>query len=350
MQFWLREETKSNEFRRALTPDSCEQLIAAGHTVVVEDWKDSIIPTEDYKAVGCEIVAAGSWIDSDLQNIIVGLKALPENIESFKHTHIFFAHVYKEQDGWREIMQKFQKGGGRIIDLEFMLDENNKRVCAFGYWAGFVGAGLGALFSKTDDHNKAKQALNKSKRFKDKEEFLDFIKRHSKVSVAEAIVIGANGRSGSGALDCLKELGWNVTGWDKIDTSRGGPFPEILSFDLFVNCVLAMSKMPPFITKDLLKEPRKLNMISDVSCDPDSDCNMIPIYTEATKIDDPVIDIEGLGEQLGLIAIDNLPSILPKESSFDFSSQLVSHLLDFSDDVTPIKKSLEFFTQTMSEI
>lgn len=32
---------------------------------------------------------------------------------------------------------------------------------------------------------------------------------------------------------------------------------------------------------------------------------------------------------LDLIAIDNLPSLLPKESSTDFSAALLPHLLDF---------------------
>jgi alanine dehydrogenase len=107
--YWLREETKKNEFRRALTPDSCLKLIDAGHSIFVEQWDDSIIPIEEYERVGCKISKAGSWVNSPKETIIVGLKALPDNIDTFIHRHIFFAHVFKEQDGWKELLQKFKQ-------------------------------------------------------------------------------------------------------------------------------------------------------------------------------------------------------------------------------------------------
>ena len=137
--FWLRAETKENEFRRAITPHDAQKMIQAGHKVIVEDWNESIIPTSEYSSIGCEIVSSGSWKQAPKEAIIVGLKALPEDIESFQHTHIYFAHAYKQQEGYQELLSKFIKGGGKIIDLEYMIDENQRRVCAFGYWAGYVG-------------------------------------------------------------------------------------------------------------------------------------------------------------------------------------------------------------------
>ncbi|MFT6068019.1 MAG: hypothetical protein ACJAT2_002197 [Bacteriovoracaceae bacterium] len=342
--FWLRSESKENEFRRALTPNDCLQIIKAGHEVIVEDWKESIIPTEDYKKSGCKIKPAGSWVkDAPDSAIIIGLKALPENIESFKHTHIYFAHCYKEQEGWMELMQKFHLGGGKIIDLEFMYDENGRRTNAFGYWAGYVGAALGALFTKAKDLEAAKSELKRLRQFPDKSKLIDFVNSHTS-STGEAIVIGSEGRSGTGALDFLSSINWKVTGWDRKETSKGGPFKEILDFDLFVNCVLAMKPMAPFITKDLVDlENKRLKIISDVSCDPDSDCNMVPLYEKATHIDEPLVDVTNGEHPLQLCAIDNLPSILPKESSFDFSSQLAPHIIDFNDSRGPIKGALDIF-------
>ncbi len=342
--FWLRSESKENEFRRALTPNDCVQIIKEGHQVIVEDWKDSIIPTEEYKKSGCQIKPAGSWVESAPGSaIIIGLKALPENIESFKHTHIYFAHCYKEQEGWMELMQKFHLGGGRIIDLEFMYDENGRRTNAFGYWAGYVGAALGALFSSAKDLEAAKDELKRLRQFSDKSKLIDFVKSHSG-SVGEAIVIGAKGRSGAGALDFLSSVDWKVTGWDQAETSKGGPFSEILNYDLFVNCVLAMKPMAPFITKELIKtKNKKLKMISDVSCDPDSECNMVPLYERATNLEEPLVEVIKGEHSVHLCAIDNLPSILPKESSFDFSSQLAPHIINFDENSGPIKGALEVF-------
>lgn len=349
--FWLREETKKNEYRRALSPDSCKLLIEAGHNVVVEDWSNSIIPLSEYTEVGCESAKSGSWIQSPKETIVVGLKALPENLAEFCHTHIFFAHAYKEQDGWRELIKKFELGGGRIIDLEFMVDNSGRRVCAFGYWAGYVGAALGALFSQANNQGEVIEKLSKHARFSSKTALINFVKENTSHEVEKAIIIGSRGRSGSGAMDCLKELSWKVTGWDREETSSGGPFNEILEHKLFVNCVLAMSKMPPFITREMIEsETKNLNMISDVSCDPDSECNMVPLYTQATYLENPIIELTKSPSWSGLVAIDNLPSILPRESSLDFSQQLVECLARFSEDSGPIKNSLEIFEKTKKSV
>lgn len=348
--FWLRAETKEFEYRRGMSPDTVKKLIAAGHKVFVEKSDVSIIPASDYQAAGATIVEENSWIsDAPDEAIIVGLKALPSDIQTFKHTHIYFAHVYKEQDGWQEVMQKFKDGGGKIIDLEFMVDENQRRVCAFGYWAGYVGAALAALFSEESKLEQAKMDLREKRFFIDKEALISFVKNYA-MNTGNGIVLGCLGRSGKGATDFLKDIKWSVIGWDKIDTQSGGPFPEILNYDVFVNCVLAMTKMPPFLTHDLLQENHKLKVISDVSCDPDSDKNVLPIYDKATDLDDPILDIASKSGDISLVAIDNLPSILPKESTYDFSDQLEEFLINYDEAKGPLKRSLEVFDQVMGQI
>jgi alanine dehydrogenase len=350
--FWLRAESKKNEYRRALTPDSCEKMIAAGHTVYVEDWSESIIPTSEYTSIGCKSVPSGSWDkDAPTDAIIIGLKALPEDIKSFRHTHIYFAHAYKEQDGWRELLTKFQTGGGKVIDLEFMLNENKRRVAAFGYWAGYVGAALGALYAKTPNKESTTTALNELKQFKDKQDLIDFVKDQINNETGEAIIIGCNGRSGTGATDFMSSINWQTTGWDQKDTAPGGPFKEILNYDVFVNCVLAMTKMAPFVTKDLIESHnQKLKVISDVSCDPDSDCNMVPLYSEATVLSNPVLKVTDGDHPVQITAIDNLPSILPKESSYDFSGQLEPFITDFTEESGPIKAALDIYFETLANI
>jgi alanine dehydrogenase len=349
--FWLRSESKKNEYRRALTPDSCEKILEAGHKVIVEDWKDSIIPIKNYKDVGCEIMPEGSWAtEAPVEAIIIGLKALPENIQTFKHTHIHFAHCYKEQDGWKELMTKFKDGGGKIIDLEFMVDENGRRTNAFGYWAGYVGAALGSLFAKANNQEDAISKLKIQRQFPDKSDLIEFIKANTS-ETGNAIVIGRNGRSGSGAADLLSDIGWKLTGWDQKETAPGGPFKEILEHDLFVNCVLAMRPMAPFITRELIEsENTNLKVISDVSCDPDSDCNMVPLYDEATVLDNPIKVVTGGNRPVSITAIDNLPSILPKESSFDFSSQLSKYIINYTEESGPIKNALDVYDKVMSDV
>ena len=348
--FWLRAETKEFEYRRGLSPDSVKKLIAAGHKITVERSKNSIIDEKDYQDAGAKVVDENSWIkDAPKEAIIVGLKALPDEMDSYKHTHIYFAHVYKEQEGWKEVLGKFQKGEGKIIDLEFMVDENARRVCAFGYWAGYVGAALAGLFSNPQTQQEAINELKKKRSFIDKNELISFVKKYS-LPKANGIVLGCLGRSGKGAMDLLKDIDWSAIGWDKIDTQSGGPFPEILNYDVFVNCVLAMTKMPPFLTHETLQENHKLRVISDVSCDPDSDKNVLPLYSEATDLDDPILNISSKSGDVSLVAIDNLPSILPKESTYDFSDQLEQFLINYTEDSGPIKNSLDLFHSNIAKI
>jgi len=63
----------------------------------------------------------------------------------------------------------------------------------------------------------------------------------------------------------------------------GGPFPEVLDVDIFVNCIYLTSEIPAFITRDQILaagKQRRLSVVVDVSCDTTNPLNPIPIYTE----------------------------------------------------------------------
>jgi saccharopine dehydrogenase (NAD+, L-lysine-forming) len=47
-----------------------------------------------------------------------------------KHTHIQFAHCYKGQGGWDKVLSRFPRGGGSLLDLEFLTDDNGRQVAA----------------------------------------------------------------------------------------------------------------------------------------------------------------------------------------------------------------------------
>lgn len=138
----LRSETKPLEHRSALTPTTAKALIDAGYTVNVERSPVRIFEDSDFEKVGATLVEEGSWPEVPKNHIIIGLKELPEN-ETFplKHVHVQFAHCFKGQGGWEQVLARFPRGGGSLLDLEF-LEENGRRVAAFGYHAGFAGAAL----------------------------------------------------------------------------------------------------------------------------------------------------------------------------------------------------------------
>ena len=309
-------------------PKGAKKLIDAGCKVTVECSSQNIFPQELYQQANAEIVPQGSWVNAPKEAIILGLKELPEDTFPLIHQHIYFAHAYKEQAGWQDLLSRFKRGGGELFDLEYLVDAQQRRIAAFGYWAGFAGAALSVLAWVNQQQN-INPPLADIASYQDKKQLLaDIEQAISKVNgQPRLLVIGAKGRSGSGAVDLAKALSLEVLEWDMAETKKGGPFVEITQADIFVNCVLINQDSPPFITHELLAmEGRKLSVIVDVSCDPYGSYNPLPIYQQCTTFDAPCLRIDHTNV-LDLIAIDHLPSLLPKESSEDYGDQLLTHLL-----------------------
>src|SRR5690242_5589776 len=143
LELWIRHEVRASERRCALSPADAATLIRSGVRITVEESPQRIYPLEDYVAQGCATAAAGSWVDAPEDAVILGLKELPGVPARLRHRHVFFGHAYKSQPGARELLARFEAGGGMLLDLESLTDEAGRRQAAFGYWAGFAGAALG---------------------------------------------------------------------------------------------------------------------------------------------------------------------------------------------------------------
>lgn len=150
------------------------------------------------------------------------------------------------------------------------------------------------------------------------------------------LVIGALGRCGRGAVDLCKQAGIPdefILKWDMAETAKGGPFPEIVESDIFVNCIYLSEPIPPFLNKESLSSPkRKLAVVCDVSCDTTNPHNPVPIYTENSTFSNPTLPVVGHSNPpLSVISIDHLPSLLPREASEAFSQALLPSLLTLKD-------------------
>ncbi len=315
---WLRHETRPTERRTPIVPSDAARLVGNGVTLTVEESVQRVFPIEEYEAVGCRVEAAGSWVTAPREAVIVGLKELPDEPAELTHRHIFFGHAYKGQPGAEALLRRFVAGGGELLDLEYLTDDEGRRLAAFGYWAGYIGAALAVL------HHRG--ALKAPLRPTAKEELEERLRTSE--GELSALVIGALGRSGRGARAALHEAGTDPTCWDLAET-RDLDRRALLGHELMVNTVLTTRPVPPFLTdKDLDGPDRRLRTISDVTVDVGSPVNVLPVYDTATDWEHPV---RRLREQppLDLIAIDNLPSLLPREASTGFSGSLLPHLLDF---------------------
>lgn len=319
---WLRAEQRAHEERVGLTPEGAAALIKAGIRLTVEESSVRAIPLQGYTDAGAEIAPENSWPEAPADAIIFGLKELPDDGTPLPHRHIMFGHAYKGQFSGAALLKRFKAGGGTLYDLEYLVDETGRRVAAFGYWAGFAGAAV-TLKTWVAQQNGALCAPVGA--YASKDALLTELRAELK-GTPSAIVIGALGRVGTGASDLLETMGLTVTKWDMAETASGGPFPEILAHDIFINCILARPGTPQFVPLSAKEAARKLTAIGDVACDPDSDYNPVPVYSRATTWEAPALRVHD-APPLDVMAIDNLPSMLPRESSEDFAGQLLPSLL-----------------------
>jgi saccharopine dehydrogenase (NAD+, L-lysine-forming) len=347
---WVRAEQRANETRVGLSPDGAASLLAKGFSITVEASDSRVIPTQAYAQAGCAIAPQFSWPEAPDDAIVFGLKELPEDGTALKHRHIMFGHAYKDQSAGKILLKRFKAGGGTLYDLEYLTNDTGRRVAAFGYWAGFAGAAVAVKCWAAQIRNETAAPITS---FANADALTDALLDELApldTKALKALVIGALGRVGTGASDLCKRLDIPVTGWDMAETASGGPFPEILEHTLFFNCILAGPTTPVFVAKDTLEAARDLRVIGDIACDPDSPFNPIPIYSETTSWEVPARRVHD-NPPLDVIAIDNLPSMLPLESSMDYAGQLLSTLEGLAQQDNPVwGRAKKIFEEHLAKI
>jgi saccharopine dehydrogenase (NAD+, L-lysine-forming) len=323
---WIRAETRPTEQRAPLVPDDCRRLVEQGVHITVERSPRRCFSDDEYAAAGCTLVEPNTWPEAPAEAHVVGIKELPEDPPDLVHSHIFFAHAFKGQQGGEEVLARFERGGGQLLDVEYLTVEG-RRVVAFGRWAGYVGAALGVLALR----DALLRPLGPMTR-----PDLDaaVAKAGGAGEPVRALVVGARGRSGRGALEALEVAGAEVTRWETKDT-RVLDHDTLLEHDLLVNCVASTGPVSDyFVRPQDLTRARRLRVVADVTCDVTSAANRIPVNTAVTTWDQPVRRVAD-APPLDVIAIDNLPSLLPRESSESFSAELAPLVLHLADREGP---------------
>jgi saccharopine dehydrogenase (NAD+, L-lysine-forming) len=325
---WVRAEQRQNEERVGITPQGVAALMAQGFSVTVEQSHVRAIPIDGYRATGCAIAPENSWPEAPRDAIIFGLKELPEDGTPLPHRHILFGHAYKGQPSGKVLLKRFLAGGGALYDLEYLVDGSGRRVAAFGYWAGYAGAAVALKCWAAQARGGIAGPLAT---YTGRDDLLaDLARDMAGLGAPNALVIGAKGRVGTGSADLMEAMGLRVTKWDMAETAHGGPFPEVLAHAIFLNCILARPGCPVFVPRTALTAPRALRVIGDIACDPTSDFSPIKVYGQTTDWADPALRVAH-DPVLDVTAIDNLPSLLPVESSEDFASLLLPSLLTLND-------------------
>lgn len=320
VHLWLRAESRANERRSGLLPDGVHDLIQRGFSVTVEESHQRVFSTQSYRDRGAMIVPEGSWPKAPEDAIILGLKELPDSDVPLRHRHVMFAHAFKQQPGAAAFLSRFRRGGGALFDLEYLTDDTGRRLAAFGYWAGFAGAAISLIALGAQRSHRPMSSISE---FSGSAELLAEVQSAlGTLQNVRVLIVGAKGRVGGGAAALCSGAGVKVTPWDIEETQHGGPFPEIAAHDVFLNCILAHPGVPVFVPADMAGLPRALRVIGDIACDPGSDYTPIRVNNRITDWQVPLRRVHD-HPPLDVMAIDNLPSLLPVESSEDFAAQLL---------------------------
>jgi saccharopine dehydrogenase (NAD+, L-lysine-forming) len=323
-RIYIRSE-EGNEFRVALIPSDVKILIQKGFQVYVQTSENRIYKDIEYSKVGAILTTEKWHHDTYKDFLIVGLKEFDVSYLN-NHTHIYFSHSFKGQTNSLAILNAFKDSNSKLYDFEYFVN-NNKRVIAFGIYAGQVGCALGLLQASKLNN----RTLGKLKPWSSYEEMLSLLPRnHLRIAI-----IGANGRCGQGVKKVLNDLS---IGFDEF--YNASDYTSLTEYDIIFNCILLDANYTK-IWFDKNTVFTKSLIIVDISCDYSKPNNPIQLYEEATTWDKPVFHYN---ENVDIIAIDNLPSLLPRESSDDFSHTFRELLLEYPSSIW--SNALEVFNKT----
>jgi saccharopine dehydrogenase (NAD+, L-lysine-forming) len=320
---YIRAEIYENEIRCPIIPVNVKDLINAGFTVYVQHSISRCYKDLEFKKYGAIIVRDHWSLYKD--SLIIGLKELDNINKLNNHVHLYFSHSFKNQKDSKNILLAFKNTKSYLYDLEYFTDSTNQRIISFGFYAGFVGSALGImqycskqLFSKNISNLVVWNSIDEL--YSDLTKYLDYL------LCTKIAVIGPNGRSGSGAISLLNHFNIPYIVFLRNDNKN-----NLIDFDIVINCICLDNDnncIKPWFTKNTIFKNKIV--IVDVSCDYATSNNPIQIYNTKTTWEQPVYSYN---DNVDIIAIENLPSLLPYDSSNFFSNKLTELLLTYKTSI-----------------
>ncbi|MCK5822730.1 MAG: hypothetical protein KAG95_01915 [Bacteroidales bacterium] len=369
-------ETKTPPDRRvAVAPEQANELLGKFSNVELFFQPSDIrcYTDDEYNALGLNIKQ--DLTDCD---ILIGVKEVKIDTLIANKKYLFFSHTAKEQPYNRELLQEILRKNITLVDYEYLTDEKNIRLVAFGHWAGLVGAYNGLIgFGK-------RTGLFSLKSAHDCHDMKEMLSEVEKIKLPPVkILITGGGRVAHGAMETLAPLNikkvtpdeflnetfdeavfCQIDPWDYVKRKDGGKFdlqnffyfpdeyestflPYTKVTDLFIACHFWDEKSPVFMSKEDMKaNDFKMQVIADVSCDI---AGPIPSTIRPSTIAEPFYGYNAKLEReteafdknsITVMAVDNLPGELPRDASVDFGKGLIEKVYPslFVDDKNEIIK------------
>ena len=366
MKIALIKETKTPvDNRVALAPKQVAELNRhfPQHQIVVQASDIRAFSDDEYRAEGVEVLSDVS--DAD---ILFGIKeAKIESLIPNKH-YFFFGHIAKMQEYNRPLLQAFIQKHITFCDYEYLVDDNNIRVCAFGWWAGVVGAyytlrGYGLKHKlyelpKPDRRFTLAQLLESLKSVELPKVKL-FVTGAGRVSQGAQHVLENIGAHKMTEEEYLSDIPINTLSFCVADVDRlvkrkdGAVFSwndfthnakayesDFMRFakktDVLICAHFWGPEAPIYLSEeDLRNKDMRIRMIGDVTCDIKGS---VKSTVRPATHDDPYYDYNPVTEQdepafssrnnITVMAVDTCPNALAMDTSEYFGSMLMKHVFE----------------------
>ena len=351
MNICILKENKSNEFRTPLIPADIKRLKKKypKYNFYIEPSKNRIFADSLFYQSGCK-----KYTSQDI-DLFLSVKEVSTRIIKTNQNFMMFSHTVKGQAYNMPLLKKILKNDCSLIDYELLKDKKRNRLIGFGYFAGIVGA-----FLTIKKHLK----INSSSKYPYKiDELISILSKKDLKNLR--ILITGEGSVSKGVQFLLKKIGIKEKKNLKINKSSSyfkvlspseyykrldkrfsfkdlnngigdykSIFPKYFNeYNIFLSCHYWDSRFPKLFE---LNEVDKIffQTIGDITCDINGS---IPSTSKSTTLKKPYYKFR----KTDIMAVDNLPSALPEESSEHFSKVLTSLLPSILNSLN--KESIEEF-------
>ncbi|HET8736825.1 MAG TPA: NAD(P)-dependent oxidoreductase [Pricia sp.] len=363
MKFGIIRERKTPPDRRVvLSPKACQKVLSKHKNaeIVVEPSPIRVYTDAEYRAAGLTVAT-----NMEECEVLLGVKEVPIDALISNKKYFFFSHTIKRQPYNRELLRAILKKNIELYDHEVITDAKNRRLVAFGRYAGIVGAynGFRAYGIKYDLFK-----LPKAEELPDQKALIRVL--FTLELPAIKILLTGRGRVGKGSREMLDGMGlrrvnvgeylkeeFNEPVYCQIDASeynkrkdgvRGNkadffenPGEYKSNFyrfaqrtDFLITGHFYGQGAPYLYTREDAKQADfKIKVVADISCDINGP---VASTIRPSTVESPIYGYDPETERetdftspsaIAVMAVDNLPCALPRDSSEGFGEAFLKNVI-----------------------
>ncbi len=355
-------EARIDENRTPLSPAQVSIILNkfSNIKIIVQPSNRRCFKDEYYQKAGAQITD-----DLSSANIIFGVKEVDISALIKNKTYLFFSHTSKVRQYIgqaikdeaiiykKKLLREVIKKKITLIDYENIREISGEgyRYLGFGRFAGIIGTyNTLNLYLKLFN----KKSLPRVFEINNYKEIKKLIGKQNFNKIK--ILVTGSGRASKGSIELLKQANikqisindylnnkydkavfCNISAREHIEKKDGKDISRVKNYlfetDMFIACHYWEPKFPKLFYPNQINEFKNLKLIGDITCDINGS---IPTTIRSTSIAKPYysIDINTMKEidlsdnkGIAVMAVDNLPSELPRDASEEFGSSVISEVL-----------------------